>query len=116
MELAFTPSKCAEKYLKARLEEGGITFGKTHDLEKLLSLALTVEPSWSVPHQDLIFLTDFAVEYRYPGSSATKAEAEGSNQALGHRPQRNPKSIRAATLGRSLEAPTLSRALLLLAL
>jgi len=79
----FHTQQCAEKYLKARLEEGEITFGKTHDLQKLLSLALTVEPSWSVLHQDLIFLTDFAVEYRYPGSSATKAEAKEAIKRCG---------------------------------
>lgn len=48
----FHTQQCAEKYLKARLEEAGITFGKTHDLEKLLSLALKVEPSWNVLKQD----------------------------------------------------------------
>jgi len=53
----FHTQQCAEKYLKARLEEAGIRFGKTHDLEKLLSLALTVEPSWNVIRQDMIFLT-----------------------------------------------------------
>jgi len=29
--------QCAEKYLKARLEEAGISFKKTHDLEELLN-------------------------------------------------------------------------------
>ena len=72
----FHTQQCAEKYLKARLEEAGIGFGKTHDLEKLLSITLSVEPAWSVLGQDLIFLTDFAVDYRYPGSSATKSEAK----------------------------------------
>jgi HEPN domain-containing protein len=32
----FHTQECAEKYLKARLEEAGIAFGKTHDLEELL--------------------------------------------------------------------------------
>lgn len=72
----FHTQQCAEKYLKARLEEAGIAFGKTHDLERLLSVALSVEPAWSVLGQHLIFLTDFAVDYRYPGSSATKSEAK----------------------------------------
>ena len=72
----FHTQQCAEKYLKARLEEAGVAFGKTHDLDRLLNLALAVEPGWSVLRQDLIFLTDFAVDYRYPGSSATKSEAK----------------------------------------
>ena len=73
--VCFHSQQCAEKYLKARLEEAGVAFGKTHDLDKLLSLTLTVEPAWSVLRQDVNFLTDFAVDYRYPGNSATKSEA-----------------------------------------
>lgn len=76
----FHAQQCAEKYLKARLEEAGVASGKTHDLAKLLSLVLPVEPSWSVLRQDLIVLTDFAVDYRYPGSSATKADAKDAVQ------------------------------------
>lgn len=37
--------QCAEKYLKARLEEAGLPFKKTHDLVKLLQLAIAVEPA-----------------------------------------------------------------------
>ena len=76
----FHTQQCAEKYLKARLEEAGVAAGKTHDLVKLLSLVLPVEPSWSVLRQDLIVLTNFAVDYRYPGSSATKANAKDAVQ------------------------------------
>ena len=82
----FHTQQCAEKYLKGRLEEAGISFGKTHDLEKLLSQALALEPSWSVLRQDVIFLTDFAVEYRYPGSSATKPTAKEAIKRCGIRP------------------------------
>jgi hypothetical protein len=49
----------------------------------LLSLALPVEPGWNVIRQDMIFLTDFAVEYRYPGSSATKAQAKEAIRRCG---------------------------------
>ncbi|MDQ3684607.1 MAG: HEPN domain-containing protein [Acidobacteriota bacterium] len=73
---SFHAQQCTEKYLKARLQEAGITFGKTHDLVNLLGLVLPVEPSWSILRQDLIVLTDFAVDYRYPGSLATKTEAQ----------------------------------------
>ena len=76
----FHAQQCAEKYLKARLEEAGIVSGKTHDLVKLLALVLPVEPSWNVLRQDLIVLTDFAVDYRYPGSSATRADAKDAVQ------------------------------------
>ena len=76
----FHAQQCAEKYLKARLEEAGIASGKTHDLVKLLALVLPVEPSWNVLRQDLIVLTDFAVDYRYPGSSATRGDAKDAVQ------------------------------------
>jgi len=72
----FHAQQCAEKYLKARLEEAGVASGKTHDLAKLLSLILPVESSWKILREDLIVLTDFAVDYRYPGSSATKTDAK----------------------------------------
>lgn len=32
--------QCAEKYLKARLQEANIAFTKTHDLVKLLNMVL----------------------------------------------------------------------------
>jgi len=72
----FHAQQCAEKYLKARLQEAGSPFGRTHDLGKLLTILLPVEPGWSALRPDLLVLTDCAVEYRYPGSSATRAEAQ----------------------------------------
>jgi HEPN domain-containing protein len=38
----FHAQQCAEKYLKARLEEAGVVSGKTHDLSRLLSLVVRV--------------------------------------------------------------------------
>ena len=72
----FHAQQCVEKYLKAWLQEAGIAFGKIHDLTKLLSLALPTQPAWVALRADLMVLTDFAVEYRYPGNSATKTEAQ----------------------------------------
>ena len=73
---AFHSQQCAEKYLKARLEEGGITFVRTHDLLVLHQSVLTIEPTWTVLQSFLIFLNPFAVAYRYPGISATKLDAK----------------------------------------
>lgn len=66
----------AEKYLKARLEEAGLVSPKTHDLEKLLRLAITVEPLWAVLRPALKRLTDYAVDFRYPGHEATRQQAK----------------------------------------
>jgi len=72
---AFHSQQCAEKYLKARLEEGGISFIRTHDLLVLHQRVLVVEPTWIVLQPFLIFLNPFAVAYRYPGISATRVDA-----------------------------------------
>jgi HEPN domain-containing protein len=72
----FHAQQCAEKYLKGRLEEAGIAFAKTHDLDELLKQARAIEPSWTVLQTDLDFLNDFSVLFRYPGSSASKAIAK----------------------------------------
>ena len=74
--VCFHAQQCAEKYLKARLEEAGRIFGKTHDLNLLLDEAVTVEPLWEVHRPDLAFLTDFGVAVRYPGAMAGKAAAQ----------------------------------------
>ncbi len=72
----FLAQQCAEKYLKARLEEAGMTFPKTHELLRLLTLVTQVEPSWRVLQPHLAALSDYAVELRYPGKSATKSDAK----------------------------------------
>ncbi|MBI1764398.1 MAG: HEPN domain-containing protein [Acidobacteria bacterium] len=72
----FHCQQCVEKYLKARLNEDSISFSKTHDLVKLLGLILPVEPAWAALQPQVLYLADFAVRYRYPGVSATKAKAK----------------------------------------
>jgi HEPN domain-containing protein len=74
----FHSQQCAEKYLKARLEEDGIAFSRTHNLIALLALVLSVEPLWIALQPRLNALNVFAVDYRYPGASATKDEAKSA--------------------------------------
>lgn len=74
-QVCFHCQQSAEKYLKGRLEEAGIPSPKTHDLEKLLVLVLPIEPLWAALRPALKSLSDFAVDFRYPGSSATAADA-----------------------------------------
>jgi HEPN domain-containing protein len=71
----FHAQQCVEKYLKARLQEAGITFSKTHNLTFLLDLLLPVEPTYDTFRTKLLALTAFAVAYRYPGASADKDTA-----------------------------------------
>ena len=77
----FHAQQCAEKYLKARLEEAGIAFSRTHNLTSLLTLALAVEPTWTVLQPYLTALNIYAVAFRYPGSSATKGNAANALKA-----------------------------------
>jgi len=71
----FHAQQCAEKYLKARLEEAAIAFGRTHSLISLLILVLPVEPTWTVLQPHLTALNIYAAAFRYPGSSATRSNA-----------------------------------------
>ncbi len=76
--VCFHAQQCAAKYLKERLQEADVAFGKTHDLIALLDLALKVESSWEILRADLQSLTLFAVAYRYPGDSADEDDARES--------------------------------------
>jgi HEPN domain-containing protein len=73
--VCFHAQQCAEKYLKARLCEAGAVFGKTHDLVALLEQILEEEPGWEEFREDLAYLSDFAVTFRYPGESADRDSA-----------------------------------------
>ena len=77
----FHAQQCAEKYLKARLQEARVSFPRTHDLTVLLRLVLPLEPLWAGCAADLKSLTDAAVEVRYPGTWATKDRARDAIKA-----------------------------------
>lgn len=66
----FFAQQCVEKYIKARLVEADIYFKKVHDLSYLLGLTESIEPLWISYEQEMRLLTDYAVEFRYPGASA----------------------------------------------
>jgi HEPN domain-containing protein len=72
----FFCQQCVEKYLKARLVESGIAFPRTHDLLSILNLCLQVEPLWSAYSKVVDELADYAVDFRYPGHSATLRQAK----------------------------------------
>ena len=73
--VCFHAQQCAEKYLKARMEEAGLPVQRTHDLDVLLNHILPVEPLWAAFRPALQTLTDYAVDFRYPGHSASKTHA-----------------------------------------
>jgi HEPN domain-containing protein len=66
----------AEKYLKARIEEEGFRVPRTHDLDALLSVLLQVEPLWAGFRISLLRLSDYAVQFRYPGHEAAPEDVK----------------------------------------
>lgn len=79
-DVCYHAQQCAEKYLKARLTEAVVYFPKTHNLRELLSLALPLEPGWDILLPALLVLNPYAVEFRYPGYTATRENAEDAQQ------------------------------------
>ena len=68
--------QCAEKYLKAYLLAQGMTPPRIHDLEDLLNLCVLHDAGLAT-HLPLVqALNPFGVQIRYPGMSATVAEAK----------------------------------------
>jgi HEPN domain-containing protein len=81
--ICFHYQQCAEKYLKAHLSEAGIPFTKIHDLVALLEQAVKVKPNWEIFREDLAYLSDFAVAFRYPGETADKSSAVKAKRLCG---------------------------------
>ncbi len=71
----FHAQQCAEKYLKALLQEEDRPFGKTHNLPTLLDLLGQKDPSWEPLRHGLERLTLYAVHTRYPGEFTTRETA-----------------------------------------
>jgi HEPN domain-containing protein len=74
-QLCFHCQQAAEKYLKALLEELSQPVPKTHDLDHLLNLLRPSHPTLGSLRRGFVFLTDFAVDTRYPGNRASKRQA-----------------------------------------
>lgn len=68
--ICFLAQQCAEKYLKAFLEEQGIAFRKVHDLVLLLNSSQGRLPELTSQKQDLARLGTFGIAARYPGVQA----------------------------------------------
>ena len=89
---SFHAQQCIEKYLKAVLVEQNIAFNRIHDLEVLLESCLLLFPLWESMRSDAQLLTQYAVQFRYPGDSADKREAQEAIEAM----KRIRKEIREA--------------------
>jgi len=64
---AFHSQQAAEKFLKAYLVRHQVEFRKTHDLDELLNLTDSIDPSLRDEIGSCVWLTPYGVEFRYPG-------------------------------------------------
>jgi HEPN domain-containing protein len=78
----FHAQQCAEKYLKAFLQEHGAGIPKTHNLVDLLDLALRLDVHLEPWRNSLVALSPYGVLYRYPGEAASKTEATTALRAV----------------------------------
>ncbi len=78
--ICFHAQQCIEKHLKAWLQEANIRFSKTHDLESLLDLIVPTISAWDAWRVDFSTVSDHAVDFGYPGKSATAENAEHATQ------------------------------------
>jgi HEPN domain-containing protein len=69
--VCFHSQQCAEKYLKAFLQENRVRFPYAHPLLPLLDLCLTADSAFESLRQDLDRLDGYAVAARYPGIDIT---------------------------------------------
>jgi HEPN domain-containing protein len=67
-----------EKYLKAILDQLGRPIQRTHDLGKLLAEITPFYASMAKLKRGVEFLTDFAVDARYPGGTMRKRQADAA--------------------------------------
>ena len=58
--------QAGEKAVKAYLVFYGIDFAKTHDIQSLIELAISVNPTWVDWFPAAESLTPYATKYRYP--------------------------------------------------
>ena len=71
----FFAQQCAEKLMKGLLISHRTLAPRTHNLVELHEIILRNESSWLADVEELRWLTRAAVNYRYPGNTATKAHA-----------------------------------------
>lgn len=73
--VCFHAQQCIEKYLKAILEKHGVVIRKIHSLPILLDQCVEVQPMLIGMRPDMVRLSEYAVEFRYPGESAAVKDA-----------------------------------------
>ncbi len=80
--VCFHSQQAAEKYLKAFLTYHQVEFPKTHDIDELLDLIAPTDSKLSESLRDVIVLTNYGVDVRYPGDfpNVTSSDAQQAIQ------------------------------------
>lgn len=79
--VCFHAQQCAEKYLKAFMQETGLPINRTHNLLHLLHQLQAIDPDFMALQPHLLVLNFFSVNVRYPGENANESLAQ---EAMGH--------------------------------
>ena len=74
--VCFHAQQCAEKYLKAVLQDNERNIPKVHNLIELMLLCEEIDNSFEMLRADLVTMERFSVRVRYPGESAEKEDAQ----------------------------------------
>lgn len=80
--VCFHAQQCAEKYMKAFLQENAQPIPRTHALMDLLKLCQDINSGLAILASDLQELSYYAVNIRYPGESADKEDAKRAFSAV----------------------------------
>ncbi len=76
--VCFHAQQCIEKYFKALLEKQGGMIRKIHALPVLLDQCAETYPFLIAMRPDMVRLSVYAVEFRYPGESASVEDAKNA--------------------------------------
>jgi HEPN domain-containing protein len=76
--VCFHCQQAAEKYLKAILQDSGQPIPKTHDLADLIDLLAPGHAAFGRLRRIADALTQYAVNYRYPGEMASKRQMDSA--------------------------------------
>jgi len=76
--VCFHAQQCAEKYLKAFLDEHDIAFQKNHDLVTLFDACGRALPEIADRRKDMARLSTFGIAVRYPGTDVDRTAARSS--------------------------------------
>jgi HEPN domain-containing protein len=74
----FHCEQCAEKYLKAYLQDNQVNFERKHDLMPLLALCVSLDEDFQFLKEGLQELDRYAVVVRYPGVMIKVETAESA--------------------------------------